>query len=79
MVPVALAYPYPCALHLAHVTFTWPVNLGLVGLSLILAAVTYYALELPIRKLKFYRTVWAAAGAGLMSVAVATGTSSIRT
>ena len=66
--PILILAPYIWP----SVTFTWTVDLGLVALSLMLAAVTYYALELPIRKLAFYRTVWAIAGAGLMCVAVAT-------
>jgi peptidoglycan/LPS O-acetylase OafA/YrhL len=68
--PVLILAPYIWP----HVTFTWLLNLGLVGFALALAAGTYYMLELPIRKLKFYRIVWAATGVALMSGAVAAGT-----
>jgi peptidoglycan/LPS O-acetylase OafA/YrhL len=56
-----------------RVTFTWPLDLGLMAFSLIPAAATYYGLELPIRKVGFNIVVWAAAGLCLMTVAVATG------
>jgi len=68
--PVLILAPYVWP----RVTFSWPVNLGLVMFSLVPAAATYYALELPVRKWKFRRTVWAAAGLALMGAAVATGT-----
>jgi peptidoglycan/LPS O-acetylase OafA/YrhL len=68
--PILILVPY----FWPHVTFTWPINLGLVGFALILAAATYYALELPLRRFTFHSSDWAAAGLGLMSVAVATGT-----
>ena len=57
-----------------HVTFTWPLNLGLMVFALAPAAATYYALEEPTRKWKFRRSVWAAAGLALMTAGVATGT-----
>jgi peptidoglycan/LPS O-acetylase OafA/YrhL len=68
--PVLILAPYIWP----RVTFTWPADLGLVVLSLIPAAAMYYALEIPIRKWKFRRTVWAAAGLALMGAAVVTGT-----
>jgi peptidoglycan/LPS O-acetylase OafA/YrhL len=57
-----------------HVTFSWPVKAGLVVFSLAPAAATYYLLELPIRKRKFRRAVWAAAGLALMGTAITAGT-----
>ena len=54
-------------------TFSWPANLGLCAFSLVLAAATYYGLELPLRRPKFRQAVWAAAGAVLMSAAITTG------
>jgi peptidoglycan/LPS O-acetylase OafA/YrhL len=54
-------------------TFTWITDLGLMAFALILAAATYYALELPVRKIPFNLAVWATAGLTLMSAAVATG------
>jgi len=56
------------------VTFTWTVDLGLMALALLLAAATYYVLELPVRKFAFHSAVWAVAGISLMTAAVATGT-----
>jgi peptidoglycan/LPS O-acetylase OafA/YrhL len=68
--PVLVLAPYIWP----RVTFTWPVNLGLVVFALVPAAATYYALEAPTRKWKFRRSVWAAAGLALMTAGVATGT-----
>jgi peptidoglycan/LPS O-acetylase OafA/YrhL len=67
--PILIMVPYIWP----HVTFTWPANLVLVALALGLAAITYYALDAPARKMKFSRTFWAAAGAFLMAVAVVAG------
>ena len=66
--PILILAPYVWP----RVTFTPMANLWLIAFSLILAAVTYYALELPLRRPALHSTVWAAAGVSLMSVALAT-------
>ena len=68
--PVLILAPYIWP----HVTFTWPLDLGLVVFALVPAAATYYTLEAPTRKWRFRRSVWAAAGLALMTAGVATGT-----
>ena len=68
--PILILAPYIWT----RVTFTWIVDLGLMVFALLLAAGTYYVLELPVRRFAFHRTVWAVAGLGLMSAAVVTGT-----
>ena len=68
--PIIVLAPYVWP----RVTFTWIVDLGLMVFALLLAAATYYVLELPVRKFAFHSAVWAVAGLGLMSAAVATGT-----
>jgi peptidoglycan/LPS O-acetylase OafA/YrhL len=55
------------------VTFTWIVDLGLMAVALLMAAATYYVLELPVRRFTFHRSVWAVTGLSLMSVAVIAG------
>jgi hypothetical protein len=68
--PILVLAPYVWP----HVTFTWILNLGLMAFALILAAATYYVLELPVRRFAFHRAVWAVAGLSLMGVVVTTGT-----
>jgi peptidoglycan/LPS O-acetylase OafA/YrhL len=66
--PILILAPYIWP----EVTFTWRVNLGLVALALGLAAITYYTLDAPIRKMGFNKAFWAVAGLILMGVTVAT-------
>ncbi len=58
--PILILAPYIWP----QVTFTWIVNLGLMVFALLLAAATYYVLELPVRKFAFHSAVWAVAGLG---------------
>jgi peptidoglycan/LPS O-acetylase OafA/YrhL len=66
--PILILAPYIWP----DVRFTWIANLWLMAFALVLAAVTYYILELPLRRLVFHSTVWAAVGVSLMSLAVLT-------
>lgn len=68
--PILILAPYVWP----RVAYTWFVNLGLMAFALLLAAATYYLLELPLRRFAFHSAVWATAGISLMSAAVATGT-----
>jgi peptidoglycan/LPS O-acetylase OafA/YrhL len=68
--PILVLAPYVWP----RVTFTWIVDLALVVFALLLAAATYYVLELPLRRFAFNRAVWTVAGLSLMSAAVLTGT-----
>jgi peptidoglycan/LPS O-acetylase OafA/YrhL len=67
--PVLILAPYIWP----RLTFSWPANLGLCAFSLALAAATYYGLEIPLRRPKFRRAVWATAGVALMAVVVTVG------
>jgi peptidoglycan/LPS O-acetylase OafA/YrhL len=67
--PVLILAPYIWP----HATFTWGADLGLVVLSLGLAAITYYVLDAPLRRLKFNQAIWASAGAVLMGLTVLVG------
>ncbi len=77
-----LAYPWylwywPVLVLAPHIrpkaTFSWPQNLALGGASLVLAAVTYYVFEAPLRRPRFRRAVWAPAGVVLTGIAVTAG------
>ena len=67
--PILILAPYVWP----DATFTWIVNLGLMLFALLLAAATYYVLELPVRRFAFHRAIWGIAGLGMMSVAVVAG------
>lgn len=67
--PVLILAPYIWP----HVAFTWMIKLGLVMLALGLAAITYYALDAPLHKVKMNKAIWVVAGTILMGVTVFAG------
>jgi peptidoglycan/LPS O-acetylase OafA/YrhL len=67
--PILILAPYVWP----HVTYSWEVKLGLVIISLSLAAGTYYALDAPFHKVKFSKAIWVPAGMILMGVTVFAG------